>query len=209
MDNRKLFIIGASGHGKVIADIAALTGYHEILFLDDNESKTDCMGYPVVGKSTDFKKYSEGDFIVAVGNPIIRERMQKELESNNITITTLVHPGAVIAANVRLGKGTVVMAGAVINPDTIIGNGCIVNTGATVDHDNFIGDYVHVSVGSHLAGAVTVESRTWIGAGATVSNNIKICSDCIIGAGAVVVNDIARAGTYTGVPARKVKEAVL
>ena len=33
----KLTIIGASGHGKVVAEIAALCGYHAIDFLDDDE----------------------------------------------------------------------------------------------------------------------------------------------------------------------------
>jgi D-arabinose 1-dehydrogenase-like Zn-dependent alcohol dehydrogenase len=36
---KKLAIIGASGHGKAVADIAVKVGYEEILFLDDNEEK--------------------------------------------------------------------------------------------------------------------------------------------------------------------------
>lgn len=35
----KIVIIGASGHGKVIADIAKLNGYQEIIFLDDDKTK--------------------------------------------------------------------------------------------------------------------------------------------------------------------------
>ena len=34
--NERLIIIGASGHGKVVADIAELSGYKEIAFLDDD-----------------------------------------------------------------------------------------------------------------------------------------------------------------------------
>ena len=34
---KKLVIIEASDHGKVVADIARNNGYTEILFLDDNE----------------------------------------------------------------------------------------------------------------------------------------------------------------------------
>lgn len=40
--SKKLVIIGASGHGKVIADIAKKNGYHEIVFLDDNETIHEC-----------------------------------------------------------------------------------------------------------------------------------------------------------------------
>ena len=46
---RKLAIIGAGGHGKVIADVARRNGYAEIVFLDDNEQIHECGGYPVIG----------------------------------------------------------------------------------------------------------------------------------------------------------------
>ena len=49
---RKLVIIGASGHGKVVADIAEKNEYKNIVFLDDSEL-AECAGFPVVGRSTD------------------------------------------------------------------------------------------------------------------------------------------------------------
>lgn len=201
---KQLAIIGASGHGKVVADIAGKNGYDSIFFLDDNEALTGCGGYPVVGKSARFPEY-DCDFFVAIGNPEIRQRIQENLVAAGKRVPTLVHPAAVIGENVTIGIGTVVVAGAVVNPGAIIGNGCIINTGASVDHDCVISDYVHVSVGAHVAGTVTIGRRTWIGAGATVSNNLEICADCMIGAGAVVVKPITESGTYIGVPAGKMK----
>lgn len=197
---RTLAIIGASGHGKVVADIAAQNGYRDIVFLDDNESVRECSGYPVVGKSSD-AQIMEADFIVGIGNANIREKIQESLRGKNIV--TLIHPSAVVADSVSIGAGTVVMAGAVINPGASIGCGCIINTCASVDHDCTVGNFVHVAVGSHLCGTVTVGDGTWIGAGATVSNNIGICQRAMIGAGAVVVCSIEETGTYVGVPAKK------
>lgn len=199
----KLMIIGASGNGKVVADIAEKSGYGDIRFLDDDSTLKDCLGYPVVGATADAERYPEYEFIVAVGNPYIRENIQGMLENMQLKVATLMHPNAVVAKGVSIGAGTVVMAGAVINPSCKIGKGCIINTSASVDHDNVLSDYVHVSVGSHLAGNVSVGAYTWIGAGAVVSNNISVCSRCMIGAGAVVVRDIDESGTYIGVPARK------
>lgn len=199
---KQLVIIGASGHGKVVADIARKNGYDEICFLDDNESLTDCGGYPVVGKSSEWNRF-DCDIFVAIGNAKIRERIMGELTEQSVPI--LIHPNAVIGENVSVGMGTVVVAGAVVNPGAMIGRGCIINTGASVDHDCRIDDFVHVSVGAHIAGTVQVGKRTWIGAGATVSNNLNICGDCMIGAGAVVVKNITEMGTYVGVPARRIK----
>jgi sugar O-acyltransferase (sialic acid O-acetyltransferase NeuD family) len=196
---RKLVIIGASGHGKVIADIALKIGYKEIVYLDDNENLLECAGFPVIGKSCRATEI-DGDKIVAIGNAKIRERLQSEIKT-----VTLIHPDAVVSRRVEIGEGSVVMAGTVINSDAIIGNGCIINTGSSIDHDCIIRDFAHISVGAHVAGTCHIGERTWIGAGATVSNNINICSDCIVGAGAVVIKDIDEKGTYVGVPARENK----
>lgn len=203
-----LVIFGASGHGKVIADIAEKVGYTDIVFLDDNQTVKTCGKYPVMGTSSDTMRYASFDFIVGIGNAEIRKRIQEELIGKGLHIVTLIHPKAVIASDVSLGVGTVVMAGAIINPGSKVGNGCIINTGATVDHDNVLEDYVHVSVGSHLAGTVSIGSSTWIGAGAIISNNVSICENCMIGAGAVVVNDIKESDTYIGVPARRMKKQI-
>lgn len=194
---KKLIIIGASGHGKVIADIAVKNGYENIVFLDDDTSIKECAGFPVVGK-TDEAITMDGDKVVAIGNAAIRERISK-----NIKTVSLIHPDASISRRVKIGEGTVVMAGAIINSDTVIGNGSIINTGASVDHDCVIDNYCHVAVGAHVAGTCHIGERTWIGAGTTVSNNVNICSDCMIGAGAVVIKDIEKAGTYVGVPAKE------
>lgn len=199
---KKIMIVGASGHGKVVADIAKKIGYEEIMFLDDNENLRSCGGYPVIGIS-DLAMHSSTDTIVAIGNAEIRQCVQEKIVRNQGNIVTLIHPNAVIAEDVKIGLGTVIMAGAVVNSGARIGKGCIINTCSSVDHDCQLGDYVHVSVGAHVAGTVKIGSKTWVGAGATVSNNIVICNDCVIGAGAVVVKNISDAGTYVGVPAKE------
>lgn len=196
---KKIVVIGAGGHGRVVADIARACGYEEIVFLDDSDTPL------ASGKVCDFIKYKEEvSFIVAIGNSRIREKVQRQLLENECYVATLIHPNAVIGSDVNIGIGTVVMAGVVINEGTQIGNAVIVNTASSVDHDNMIGDYCHISVGSHLAGTVQVENHTWLGAGVVVSNNLHICGNCMIGAGAVVVTNIEESGTYVGVPARKI-----
>lgn len=199
---KQLIIIGASGHGKVAADIATLIGYDNILFLDDDESLKKCGKYDVVGTCEKISDYN-CDFFVAIGNAKIRERISNMLSDAGKNIATLIHPNAVIGSDVTIGKGSVIMAGVVINANAKIGDGCIINTSASVDHDCKIGDFAHISVGVHLAGTVFVGKYTWIGIGAVVSNNLNITDNCLIGAGAVVVNDTSSPGTYVGIPAKK------
>ena len=196
----RLIIIGASGHGKVVADIARLVGYEEIVFLDNNYAIKKCVGYPVMGPDT-MTKELEGDIFVAIGNSGFRKKLM-DRDSDRM-FPTLIHPDAVIAKGSVVGEGSVIMAGVVINPDVKVGKSAIINTSSSVDHDCIIGDYCHISVGTHLSGAVCVGDNCWIGAGAIVSNNVNVCSDVIIGAGAVVIKDIQEEGTYIGVPAKK------
>ncbi|WP_413382768.1 acetyltransferase [Alkalihalobacillus sp. 1P02AB] len=204
---KKLLIIGASGHGKVVADIALrMNKWDKIAFLDDDKSISNSMGLKVVGKSSEVSHYlSDHDIFIAVGNNDIRKAIQNKLEAKGASIPTLIHPKAIIGNSVKLAIGTVIMAGVVINSYTTIGKGCIINTGATIDHDNLIEEFVHISPGVHLAGTVTVGQGSWLGIGSVVSNNISIAKCCKVGAGAVVVKDISETGTYVGVPVRKIK----
>lgn len=201
----KLMIIGAGGHGKVVANIAKLNGYKEIYFLDDDVLKKYIGKYQIIGTTKDIDKYKEEyDFFVAIGNNDIRKNISLKLSNLNIRQPILVHPTAVIDETVQLSEGTVVMANAVINADTKISKGVIINTGATVDHDCSIGEYTHICPGVHIAGTVTIGSNVWIGIGCSLTNNISICNNTVIGAGGVVLKDVINKGTYVGVPTKKV-----
>ena len=203
--DRRVIIIGASGHGKVIADIVRKSGDQVLGFLDDNRALPKIFfGFPVIGTVAEYKEHLEADFIVAIGDARIREKIVKELEG--VSWYTAVHPSAVISdIQIRIGAGTAVMANAVINSCAGIGEPCIINSSAVVEHDNQIEDFVHISVGAKLAGNVTIGKGTWIGIGASVSNNLEICGGCMIGAGAAVVQNIREAGVYVGTPAKKKK----
>ncbi len=198
----RLVILGAGGHGKVIADIARKLGYRDIVFLDDNAVGS-CMEYAIWGTTQLSESLDDGhtDFIIAVGSNGIRKRIAEKYPGLNYV--SLVHPAAIVGANVTIGKGTVVTAGAILNPCTTIGAHCIVNSGAVIEHDNILENYVHISPNAALGGTVHIGEGTHIGIGASVRNNVTICCGCTIGVGTAVVKNITQAGVYVGVPARK------
>lgn len=199
--SKKLIIIGASGHGKVIADIAIKNEYEILGFLDDNDTIQNILGFPVLGKIDEASKYQENcEFIIAIGLNTIRKKIAEQYD---LKWATLIHPSAVIGMDVQIGKGSVVMANAVIDSSSKIGKHCIVNTGAIIEHDNVLADYVHVSPNAALAGTIHVGEEVHIGIGACVKNNLTITNEVVVGAGAVVVKDICVKGVYIGVPARR------
>ena len=205
--NEKVVIIGASGHGKVIADIILKSGDEVVGFLDDNpELEDEFIGFPVLGCVKDAPKYKEHKFIIAIGNADIRERIANELD---VEWYIAIHPTAVISnIAVEIQEGTVVMANAVINSAAKIGRHCIINTGAIVEHDNIIEDFVHISVGAKLAGNVMVGKKTWIGIGSQVIQGKRIGTETMVGAGAVVINDILSNSTAVGCPAKDIRHGV-
>ena len=201
--SKTVVILGAGGHAKVIADIVLKSGDTLLGFLDDRAVGKVYGEYAVLGTIADCVKYAdEACFIIGIGNNAIRRRIAEQYA---LDWYTAIHPSAQLALGATVGEGTAVMANAVINSDTTIGKHAIINTAAVVEHDNSVGDFVHVSPHATLCGVVTVGDNTQIGAGATVIHVTNVCADCMIGAGAVVAKDIMEAGTYVGVPARKIR----
>ncbi|MGP9635797.1 acetyltransferase [Psychrobacter sp. AOP3-A1-26] len=200
-----LAILGASGHGKVLAEIAELTGWENIFFFDDAwPEKKNNGAWQVIGntqKLLDSLKRYDG-VIVAIGNNDIRQKKLKQLQEAKAKVITLIHPSAVISKYSNVGPGSVVVAGAVINPDCNIGSGVIINTCSSVGHDCTIGDAVHICPGARLAGGTEVNNRAWIGVGSSVRQLITIGSDAVVGAGAAVVKDVLSNTTVVGVPAK-------
>ena len=147
---KKLLIIGAGGHGKVIADIALQLGtYQKVAFLDDNTKIASVIGCEREGTMQQLHLESrETEVFVAVGNSKIRQTLCDQVKELGFSMPTLIHPHAVVANDVLLGKGTVVMAGAVINSGVKLGEGVIVNTSSSVDHDCEVGDFSHIAVGA-------------------------------------------------------------
>lgn len=206
----KVVIVGAGGHGKVVADILALSRKREAVFgfIDDNTALwgENIAGVPVLGSLSRLKlicrQHTGLSVIVAIGNNSARQKLVTELKGYGIKYTNSIHPRAVIAGDVKMGVGVMVMAGAVINPGAIIGDHSIINTGATIDHDCILEDFVHISPGVNLAGKVKVDERAHVGIGAAVLPGRRIGCGSTVGAGSVVVQDIPAEVVAKGVPAR-------
>ncbi len=198
-----LLVLGAGGHGRVIAD-AASHSYQTIAFLDDSPDSCECGRWPVLGPIKDLSSY-RNDFTqvtVAVGDNARRLLLIERLIGDGVRIVSIVHPSATVSPNASIGSGSVILAQSAVNIGSRLGLGCIVNTGATIDHDCELGDGVHVSPGAHLAGNVSVGARAWIGIGAAVREGVKIGADVVVGAGAAVIDNVAVCTTVVGVPAK-------
>lgn len=203
--NRKLAVIGAGGHGKVVAELAAALGtYGEIVFLDDR-AQGSVNGFPVIGTTLLLENSlspEQYDVAVAVGNNRIRRQIAEKAAALGFALPVLVHPDAYVSPSATVGQGSVVMAKAVVQADSVLKDGVIVNTAATVDHDCLLDAFVHISPGAHLSGNTHIGEESWIGTGACSRQQIRIGSRATIGAGTVIVCDIPDGMTVAGNPAK-------
>lgn len=201
---KRLALLGAGGHGKVVAD-AALSGDWDVVeFFDDDWPQRQFNGlWPVMGDLSMLMgrcKEFQG-VIVSIGDCAVRWGKHHALCRAGAPLVTVVHPAATVSKYAVLGMGTVVMAGAILQIDSVVGQASIINTGATVDHDCRLGDAVHICPGAHLSGNVQVGQGSWVGVGATVRQGIVIGERVTVGAGAVVVGAVPDGLTVAGNPA--------
>lgn len=195
MERTEIYIYGASGHGKVIADIACHCGYTFAGWIDD-KSDSDALEWE------EFRSlHPTGAIAIGIGDNNARERIMRKIAEAGYQLPPLIHPGAVISASATIGEGSVIMPLAVVNADALIGRGCIINSGAVVEHDCILEDYVHISPNAALAGGVHIKHHTHIGIGAAVIQKITVGSGCIIAAGSAVIRDIPDDSMAAGVPA--------
>lgn len=201
---KSLAILGAGGHGRVVADCAQMAGWAAITAFDDSLSAAGDSPWQPEGTGADLaSRLSEFEgVVVAIGDNTIRLDWQRRLIAFGARVVSLIHPAATVSSYASLGAGTVVFAGAIVNIGARLGQAVIVNTGATIDHDGDLADGVHVSPGAHLAGGVRVGESSWVGIGAAVREGVCIGSRVRVGAGAVVVKNIDDGLTVVGNPAR-------
>jgi sugar O-acyltransferase (sialic acid O-acetyltransferase NeuD family) len=202
MAERSIAILGASGHGKVIAALVRALGRDVQAFYDDDRAKwgSTFFGAPVRGPLEAARDH-DADLVIAIGINKTRARVVERLGAGT-RYATLVHPRAWVDTSVVVGEGSVVFASATVQPDTRIGRHVIVNTSSSIDHDGIIADYVHLAPGVHLAGDVHVADGAFLGTGTVAIPGKKIGAWATVGAGSVVIRDVAEHATVLGVPAR-------
>jgi len=207
---RVLAVIGAGGHGCVIADAAIVSSnWKSIVFFDDHVCAGSFVkGWPCQGKTSLLSNFKTAfsNVVIGIGNNHIRLSLTDEMADIGHNLVTVLHPAATISKQTTLGIGSVVFAGAVINIGATIGRACIINTGALIDHDCRLGDAVHISPGAVLAGGVNIGSGVWVGAGATVIEGVSVGRNTVIAAGATVIRDLPDGVVAMGTPARVVKK---
>jgi sugar O-acyltransferase (sialic acid O-acetyltransferase NeuD family) len=194
-----LYIAGAGGFGRETLDaLRASSPARPVEFLDDHLDRAKVDGIPVRRPG----QAGPGAFVVAIADPLARQRIARQLTERGLAPASVIHPGAVISPGAVLGPGCVVLAHAFVSTGTTLGAHVQVNYNATIGHDAVLGDFVTVLPGANVAGAVTLATQVTIGSNACVLQGLTIGAGTTVGAGAVVTRHQPSGTVVAGVPAR-------
>lgn len=211
---KKVFVIGSSGHAKVVIDIIEKEGKHQIIGLlsRDQAAGEFVFGYEILGKQEELsallKTHPADGIFVAVGDNATRAKVAEFLKENHpqLEIASAIHPSAIIGRDVTIGAGTVIMAGVVINPSSQIGRYCIINTHASIEHDCTLADFASLAPNVTTGGDCQIGAYSAIGISATLLHGIQIGEETVIGANALVNKNIPPLTVAYGTPAKVIRK---
>jgi sugar O-acyltransferase (sialic acid O-acetyltransferase NeuD family) len=174
---KNLLIIGAGGHGRVVAEAAELEGkWNNIMFLDDREDVDRVLNYRIMGKSDEYERFIDKHkyAIVAIGDNKKRLDLIEKLLKVGYKIPVIIHPKSCVSKYSSIREGSIILAGAVVNTNATIGKGCIININSCIDHDSIIEDGVHVCNGAVVRSMCNIGKLSYVGAGSCVRSGTQL-----------------------------------
>lgn len=207
---KKIVLVGAGGHAKVVATVIAASKKYQLAGATDAQPHASAAvrsGLKILGSDAALPGLlKKGVSAAAVGVGSIsdtsaRKILRGKLEKLGFLLPSLVHPQAIVSASAQVESAVQVMAGCVIQCGVWLSKGCVINTGAVIEHDCLIGLDAFIAPGAVIGGECEIGEGAFIGIGAVVIQGVRIGAGSIIGAGAVVLKDVPAGKTAFGVPA--------
>jgi sugar O-acyltransferase (sialic acid O-acetyltransferase NeuD family) len=206
----KLGIYGSGGLGREIYEIAirrnlVSSSWDDIIFIDDINPEGEYFGTKRINFET-FKSFKDNyEFVIAVGEPSIREKLFNKLIENDCTLTILIDPTAIISSTAHINKGTIVCEFSTIHTGVVLGQNTLIQPFCDLGHDIKVGNHSVLSTHCAPGGYVIFGERVFIGMQSSILELLTIGNDAIVGMGSVVYRDVLAGTTVLGNPARVTK----
>ena len=204
-----LIVFGASGHARVILEMAERTGRFNIVGLLDSFKPVGerLQDHPVLGNESLLPALAAAhtglQLHIAIGDNSARERITRQLQADcpDISLATIIDPSAIVSRTAVIGPGTCIMPGAIINAGATIGMACIINSRAVLEHDARMDDFSSLGPGAVAAGAATIGRSAAVLAGGVVKHGVSLADHSIARTGAVVTSNTDPCCVLEGNPA--------
>lgn len=199
----RVLLVGAASFAEEVTDLCRSAGLGVAGWIEglDAEAAKGRSDPPIVWVDDQAGFCPDLPILPAIGS-VERRGILERLVAEGRTLSTFIHPSAVVAPSAVIEAGCVVFPMVVVGARSRIGRGTIVNRGALIGHHTTIGPFGFVGPGANLAGKITLGSQVHVGIGAIVRDGVTVGDRALIGSGAVVVGDVDAGSTVIGIPAR-------
>jgi sugar O-acyltransferase (sialic acid O-acetyltransferase NeuD family) len=208
-----LIIIGAGGFALEVVDLIESINtnketYKIIGLLDDQKNNFIIKKYNVIGKLSDYKKFSQHSFVIAIANPEVRESIYSELKLNDIRTPNLIHPKTEMSKHIKLqdDSATIINYLTQISAGVKIEKAVIIDSKSYVGHETILKSFVTIYPGVNISGKNIINEKSEIGLGTNIIQGLSIGSNSFIGAGSTVVRDIKDNVVAVGTPCKPIKD---
>ena len=210
---KKLIIIGAGGFALEVIDLIESINsikekYTIIGLLDDKKKDFILKSYNIIGKVSDYKKFSQHLFVIAIANPEIRQSIYSELVNNKITLPNLIHPNTEISNHAIYDDNSAIIINYAtqISAKAKIGRAVIIDSKSYIGHETELRSFVTIYPGVYISGKNIIYEKAEIGLGSRIIQGLSVGSNTIIGAGSTVISNIDVNVVAVGNPCKPIKD---
>jgi sugar O-acyltransferase (sialic acid O-acetyltransferase NeuD family) len=218
-DGGDLILVGSGGFGRETAEavraaVAVGTAWRLLGFIDDDPTRVGAVidGTPIIGGREELKRLPDARIVVCTGRPdnyVSRPRIVRELDFPSERYASIVHPAAAVSSSSSVGPGSVLLANTVLTAAVRVGAHVAVMPHVTLTHDDVIDDFATLASRSALGGGTRISRGAYIGAGALIGQGLVVGELALVGMGAVVTRNVPAREVWVGVPARRMRAAVI
>ncbi|MFN4198155.1 MAG: NeuD/PglB/VioB family sugar acetyltransferase [Flavobacterium sp.] len=206
----EFFFFGAGGFSREIAswyqDSDFSKKYIPMGYIDDNPNALNNIEnkYKIVDTITDGVVWIGKSVVMGIASCEVKERLFVELQETKVSLLNFKHDTVLIGQDTYFGEGYVLCPNVIVSCNVKVGHLISVNSGSQIGHDVTIGNFTSIMANVDIGGGATIGNNVFIGSNAVILPGVKIPDNTRIGAGSVVIKSIKQAGTYFGVPAKKI-----
>jgi sugar O-acyltransferase (sialic acid O-acetyltransferase NeuD family) len=208
----QLIIVGAGGLGREVLAIAAdaFRGGDAISikgFVDTAAASLAGKGIdlPILGAEDSYEIAPDDRFVMAIGDPVARDRIARVLEARGAKFISVIHPSAIVVGDAELDDGCVLAQNTFVAIGAKLAPHVFLNTYASVGHDSRIGRSCVLAPGAVVNGEAVLEASVLVGSNAVVTAGRKLGERARLGAGSVAYRNIASDCLAIGNPAKAKK----
>ena len=152
-----------------------------------------------------FEPAADEVFVVATGEPAIKEKLVTKIEAAGGTMLTVVHPTCYVAGSAIIGRGALLCPFAFVGPFAELAPHVTMNVHSGCGHNAKLGSFTVMSPYASVSGAGELGEQVFMGTHSYVAPEKKVGFRSKISAGAFALEDVPERSMAVGNPARVLK----